>query len=75
MLAKTLTSAQLFNACKNNRFILVRHYSDYRVHAINCGIYKFKRFTKHKRDQTETNYISFIPCNFMEYISNKVPFK
>lgn len=69
-----LTVAELQNACKNNRYILVRQYNGELV-GMNCGLADFIFKVKpHLTDTSKTAAISYIPCDFMTYITYKTPF-
>jgi hypothetical protein len=73
---RTLTVNQLLKACEKHSFILAREYKTNIVHGINCGVINLEK-VEHStlnRGCEETNYISFKPCDFHEYISNKIAF-
>jgi hypothetical protein len=69
---KSLTILQLKKAMKQYDFILLR-YRDNSLCGVNCKMLKFLIKKPHS-DNSFTNYISFIPCNFNQYITNKIPF-
>lgn len=71
---RNLTCQQLYNACKNHQFIILRYSGDNSLIAINCKIVTLKKFDKFKTMNSSSDFISFIPCGFMEYISKKFPF-
>ena len=66
-----LTVDQLRQACANNRFIAAR-YSDNTVIGINCGIAKIKSTIN--KPNLETDFTSYYPIDFQEYISIKAPY-
>ena len=70
-----LTVAQLANACKKNKYLAAR-YVDNDVIGINCGIANLSKIKKDlkKRENNITNYVSFRPVTFMEYLSIKTKF-
>jgi len=70
---KTLTILQIKKAMSQYDFILFRH-KNYSLCGVNSKLLKFL-IKKHHSDSSSTNYISFIPCNFNEYITHKTPFK
>ena len=67
-----MTVKNLIKACKENKYILLRHELGF-VLGVNC---KAPFIDKRPiiNENRETQYIGFIPCSFMEYISNKNPF-
>lgn len=71
---KNITAKQLYDACRNHKFLLLRYAKDNSVIAVNCKIARFKMFDEFKRKDSATKFISYNTCGFMEYISNKVPF-
>lgn len=71
---KNLTKKQLFKACQNHRFLILRFSYDNSVMAVNTRIAKLKRFAGVEEENRETNFISLNPCSFHEYINLKKPF-
>lgn len=69
-----LTRIQLKNALDNNRYVLLRFSCDNSLIGVNSKSAKIKHAARFCIDNTETQFISYIPCSFMEYISYKVPF-
>ena len=69
---KNLTRKQLYQICQKNKYILVKFTPNIIV-GINCkiGLIASKKYCI---NDTETNYSSWQPCNFMEYITHKTPF-
>jgi hypothetical protein len=63
--------SQIQKACEENRFIVLRSRSGFTM-GVNCRVKNLKRF-KDAID-LETDYISFYPVGFQEYISLKAPF-
>lgn len=69
-----LTIGQLFNACKHNKYLLLREGNDY-VSGINCAVANLSRLKeKLKHPKKKTCYTGFTPCDIQEYISHKHPF-
>lgn len=70
---KKLTVKQLKKACIENNFILARFKSGVLM-GVNTKVamlgYKRKKYD----DYQETCFVSFIPCNFQEYITFKHPY-
>ncbi len=66
-----LTVMQLKTACSENDYIAVRH-SDGDVIGINCGLARIRLMIN--KPNLVTQYVSFKPIGFMEYISIKNPF-
>ena len=71
---KNLTAKQLYDACINHKFLVLRYEKDNSIIAVNCKIARFKMFDEFKKKDSPTKFIGYYPCGFMEYISNKVPF-
>jgi len=73
---KFMTRKQLYDVCIKHEYILVRDPISLKTHAINCKVAKLGGLKEKviRCPDAETNYSSFIPCNFMEYISNKTAF-
>lgn len=72
----TMTIKQVIEACKKHRFVLVRTISG-SLYGINCKIVDLKSSKESAEKQgldAQTKYIGFIPCDFQEYISMKMPF-
>lgn len=63
---------ELKKACDDNKYIIVRTYGG-QTHAFNCKAADIA-MKKAAGPKMETNYISFSPCSFQEYISKKIPF-
>jgi len=71
---KNLTAQQLYDACRNHQFLVLRYAKDNSVIAVNCKIIRSNYLDKFKTSEQTTKFISYFPCGFMEYISKKVPF-
>jgi len=71
---RNLTAQQLYQACINHRFLMLRYAKDNSIIAVNCKIIRFKYLSKFKSIDQPTKFIGYIPCGFMEYISLKIPF-
>ena len=70
---ENLTAKQLYNICLKNKYIIVR-YVNGQITAINCKVVTLKIFDNIKNKNHHTRFISYKPCSFMDYISNKTPF-
>ena len=72
---KTLTVKQLIKACENNKYIACRKLNNQLI-GVNCKIVYLKSIRQKNENslQNLTNYISFKPINFSEYIRLKTPF-
>lgn len=71
---KNMTRKQLKKALIQNRYILARLRSDNSQQGLNSQVSKIKAALRFPIDNTETVYISYEPCSFMDYISFKIPF-
>lgn len=71
---KTMSTKDLLNACRNHNYIVVRHICG-QVFAFNCRAtdLSYKKQGSPPMD-IPTNYLSFYPCDFNEYITKKLPF-
>lgn len=67
-----LTVAELDKICKAHRYILARHYKGHVV-GMNCRIATIARRVKNLVDTDVTKVISYAPCDFMTYITYKLP--
>lgn len=72
METETLTVAELDKICKVNRYILARHYKGFKV-GMNCRLATIARRVKNLVDDDRTKVISYTPCDFMTYITYKIP--
>ena len=72
MEAKQINFGELKSICKYHNYIKLRLYDNTLI-GFNCRNVKLSRF-KNIEDSRITKYISFIPCNFSEYIRTKTPF-
>ena len=72
---KRLRVYQIHNACQLYKYLILR-YPNGDCIAINCKVAKTKKPLKrfNKKPNGKTNFVSFCPCSFMEYISLKTPF-
>ena len=68
---ENLTVRQLLKACKENDYIIVRYPSG-NSHAINCKVGELAFKLGDYDMEKQTRFISYSPCNFMEYISRKI---
>lgn len=71
---KNLTAQQLYDACRNHQFLILRYARDNSIIAVNCKIARLKNLDEFKTMNSPTKFISYNPCGFMQYISNKVPY-
>jgi hypothetical protein len=71
----TLTVETLIKACKNNKYIAIRH-KDNSLVGINCGIASLKstQLKNQNRLKNKTNITGYKIINFQEYITLKKPF-
>ena len=70
---KHLTVSQLIKACSANKYILVRYSAGYVV-GVN-STYAVKEQVRLNIDTKRvTNIVGFMPCNFNQYLSHKLPF-
>lgn len=68
-----MTRKQLFSALKKHDFLLLRDLQGDR-YGVNCKVGKMKRNEHYEHSDALTNFISYRPVNFNEYISTKMPF-
>lgn len=68
---KKLTVNQIKEVAKNNPYFLLRHQTGGLV-GINAKVVGILK--KAYNSQQETVWISFIPCDFNEYLNHKVGF-
>lgn len=75
MKIKNLTIAQLKKALSNNKYLIIRERSGKR-YAVNCAILKTKQMNRVKilHPNKATRVLSYMPCDFQEYITLKIPF-
>lgn len=71
---KNMTKRQLIKVMNKYKYILLRHYKENILIGHNCSIVNLAKFKKQDGLNEETNWIGFRPCNFQEYISNKIRF-
>lgn len=68
---KRMTFKQILSACNNHKYIIFRHGSGFTA-AFNSKIAQFS-IEKHKPNmESESKFISYQPCSFNQYISNKI---
>jgi len=70
---KYLTVKQLNQACKENKYLLLRN-SDGVLFGVNGGSAKLALKRTRFQMEDNTTWIGFIPCSFDKYITNKIPF-
>jgi len=72
---KNLTRQQLQNASLIHKYMILRYRNGSCI-AINSKVTRTKKPVEKlaKNPHKRTNFISFKPCSFMEYISLKTPF-
>jgi hypothetical protein len=68
---KNMMVSQIKKACEENRFIVLRHASGFLM-GVNCRVATLKKLED--KVDLETDYMSFYPASFHEYISLKAPF-
>jgi hypothetical protein len=71
---KTMTVGELIKACEANRFLLVRPQIG-PPYAVNARIWPIIQRRERNPMDKRTKIISFRPCGYQEYISNKIPFQ
>jgi len=64
---------QIYKACTKNKYIILRDNNNSLV-GINCAIHKMKRFKGIEVNNGKSNFQSYYPCSFQEYIRLKIPF-
>lgn len=69
-----MTAQQLYEACMNHRFLILRYRKDNYIVGVNCKIARLTVLSKFKSVKQQTKFISYYPCGFMEYITHKVKF-
>jgi hypothetical protein len=70
---KFLTVAELYNACKAHKFLLLRFPTGYQM-GVNCKVADIAIRRKQYKDTDETAFTSFKPCSLIEYIEHKHPY-
>lgn len=70
---RNMTVAELYEACMENRYLLLRFASGYQM-GINCKIAPLARKKIDNSDDSETDFVSYIPCDLITYIQHKHPF-
>ena len=68
-----MTIQNVLNACLKNKYILLR-FRDGTQFGVNTKIVN-SAMKKNPKMEKESQFISFVPCSFHQYISNKQPFK
>jgi len=68
-----LTVGQLDEALKQNKYLLCRFPTGQKV-GINCGVARIARRKRRYKENQPTQFVGFVPCNFQEYITYKIPF-
>lgn len=72
-MVKYLTVGQVKNICSKHEYILVKCIDNVPV-GINCKVSKIALKKRDYKDHEKTSIISYMPCNFHEYISQKGKF-
>lgn len=70
-----MTRQQVFKAATNHKYLLLRLYSGEKL-GINCKVLscKLNQQRINQEPDKETPFTGFIPCNFDQYISYKIPY-
>lgn len=68
-----MTVKQLYSACQKHKYLLLRMYNGKQM-AINCKVAKLAKKQNNYPEDDETDFASFIPCDFITYIHYKTPF-
>ena len=68
-----MTVKSLKEACKKHPYILLRFASGYQM-GINSKIAHIALKLNGYDDNQLTDFVSFLPCSFYDYISHKAPF-
>lgn len=70
---KRLTFKQIDIICSKNKYIVLRTFDNYLI-AVNCKVSEISKRKYKYNPNNKSQYISFYPCSFQEYISLKTPF-
>lgn len=68
-----LTVKQLYDACQNHNYLLLRFASGYQM-GVNCKVAAIAQRLNPKEWEKETDFVSYKPCGLNEYIEHKHPF-
>lgn len=68
-----LTQLQIKKASEQYPYLILR-LSNNDTMAINSKVIPLNKKKYGYKPNEKTNFIGYFPCNFQEYISNKVPF-
>lgn len=72
-MSKNLTYHQVYHILMKNRYVLLREENNLLI-GVNCDIINTKKFPKIIGNNNLSNFVSYIPCGFMEYLNHKVRF-
>jgi hypothetical protein len=70
---KNMTVRQLYDACQNHRYLLLRLPSGYKM-GVNGRVAKLAQRLSPKEWEKETDFVSYKFCGILEYIEHKHPF-
>jgi len=72
---KNITIKKLYEICQDNKYIALRFGDNYLM-GVNCSVAKILNPSKDIKEigNKETQFYSFRPISFMEYIRIKRPF-
>lgn len=70
MKQKFITQAALFNACKENKYLIVIDSAGVE-YGLNCGVIRSRRAGKYRGSPVKTDIIDLRPAGLHEYISLK----
>lgn len=70
-----MTGKEVLAMIAKHKYVLLRHNNGWKA-GVNCKAMLFPENIKKIRAKLDkpTNYQSFTPCSFNEYITHKIPF-
>jgi hypothetical protein len=71
---KYLTFKQLDEACKKHAYLILRFGSGHQM-GVNTKVSKLSKKKYGFKENHISDFVSFRPCSFIEYIQYKHPFK
>lgn len=69
---RLLKASQLLKACRQNSFLRLRSYSGQLI-GINTRVAEIAIIRGSYHAENETEFVSYKPCSFQEYITYKIP--
>ena len=70
---KNLTIKQISNACEKHKYLLLRFRSGHLM-GVNSKVANILKSRNTYNENQETDFMSFRPCDLIEYINHKHPF-